>query len=161
MHSPIDDRRYDLLPVRTEMNVLLYEQLTLPGAIENQGVIPPRERCRSVPEKRLLGGTVIAPDRNDQRAASLINRTEIAGKRHTLKGNPHLIRRADHFGCRSSEGFALSPVRVTHQRGQRCFEMKYKGVAGIIRGAQESASRALAMAVRCARFCGGKRTISQ
>src|ERR1700733_12434107 len=118
MHSPIDDRRYDLLPVRTEMNVLLYEQLTLPGAIENQGVIPPRERCRSVPEKRLLGGTVIAPDRNDQRAASLINRTEIAGKRHTLKGNPYLNRRADHFGCRSPEGFSFCPLTGPHHPRQ-------------------------------------------
>src|ERR1700677_1121192 len=109
MHGPIDDRRYDLLPVRTEMNVLLYEQLTLPGAIENQGVIPPRKGCRSVPEKRLLGGTVIATDRNDQRAASLIDRTEIAGKRHTLKGNPHLIRRTHHLSGRAWGGFALSP----------------------------------------------------
>src|SRR5271156_1291880 len=39
--------------------------------------------------------------------------------------------------------------------------MEYIGVTVIVRGAQKRASRALAMAVGCARFCGGKGTVSQ
>jgi hypothetical protein len=51
------------------MDASFDEQLTLSGAVEDEGVITTRECGRSIPEKRLLGSAVIAPDRNDQRAA--------------------------------------------------------------------------------------------
>src|SRR5271168_2997999 len=39
--------------------------------------------------------------------------------------------------------------------------MEHIGVTVIVRGTQKRASRALAMAMDCARFCGSKGTISQ
>src|SRR5271168_635621 len=110
----IDNSRYDLLPVWTERDAPFDEQLTLSGTVEDQGVVTTSQRGRSIPEKRLLGSAVIAPDRNDQRAASLIDCAEIAWKRRILKGNGDLLGRADHCGRRSLEGVAMAPVRIAH-----------------------------------------------
>ena len=110
----IDNGRYDLLPVGPERDAPFDEQLTLSGTVEDQGVVAARQRSRSIPEKRLLGSAVIATDRNDQRAACLIDRAEIAWKRHVLKGNRHLLGRARHCSRRSLEGVALAPIRVSH-----------------------------------------------